>query len=291
MPLMHAAVLGALQGLGEFLPISSSGHLIVVPWLLGWTVQPLAFDVALHLGTLAAVLLAFADDWRRLLTSAIRGTLRGRPFAEPEGRLLGLLALASVPGAVAGLLLEEWADTMFRSPGLVAVDMAIMGAVLLYADHRASTSVVSGRALAARVGARLPAARPAPRGGDAFNVSFRDAMLIGCAQALAIVPGVSRSGATITMALLLGHRREEAARFSFLLATPITLGAALHKVPHLLAGGDPNPVLVGMLTAAIFGFLSIRVLLAYVRARDYRPFAFYRFAFAVLVGAVLLVRA
>lgn len=288
MPLTHAAVLGALQGLGEFLPISSSGHLIVVPWLLGWAVQSLAFDVALHLGTLAAVLLAFADDWRRLLTSALRGTLRGRPFAEPEGRLLGLLALASVPGAVAGLLLEDWADTTFRSPGLVAVDMAIMGAVLLFADHRASTNVVSGRALLARVGGKAPA--PRPRRGDAFSVSFRDAMLIGCAQALAIVPGVSRSGATITMALFLGYRREEAARFSFLLATPITLGAALHKVPHLLAGTDPYPVLVGMFTAAVFGFLSIRVLLAYVRARDYRPFAFYRFAFAVLVGAVLLVR-
>lgn len=289
MPLTHATVLGALQGLGEFLPISSSGHLIVVPWLLGWSMQSLAFDVALHLGTLAAVLLAFADDWRRLVVSALRGTLRGRPFGEPEGRLLGLLAMASVPGAVVGLALEDWADSTFRSPGLVAIDMAIMGAVLLYADHRASRNVVSGRGLAARVGNRS-ASRGVRRGGDAFSVSIRDAMLIGFAQALAIVPGVSRSGATISMGLLLGYRREEAARFSFLLATPITLGAALHKVPHLLAASDPSPVLIGMLTAAVFGFLSIRVLLAYVRTRDYRPFAFYRFAFAAFVGAVLLVR-
>jgi undecaprenyl-diphosphatase len=263
---VQALVLGILQGLGEFLPISSSGHLIVVPWLLRWPPQSLSFDVALHVGTLAAVLYAFAGDWIRLIGGAARGILRGRPFAEPEGRQLGLLALASIPAAVAGVFLDDWAETTFRSPALVACTMAVMGAVLLLADRRAG-------------------------GAEADDVSLRDALLIGTAQALALVPGVSRSGATISMALLLGYRRESAARFSFLLATPITFGAAVMKVPHLLHGGaETRLVLIGMLAAAVVGFLSIRVLLAYVRTRDYRPFVYYRFAFAALVLVVILVR-
>jgi undecaprenyl-diphosphatase len=270
---LQAFVLGLVQGLGEFLPISSSGHLIVVPWLLGWEDHGLAFDVALHLGTLAAVAFAFAGDWWRLGTAGLRGILGGRPFAEPESRMLWLLAAASVPGAVAGLLLDHWAETTFRSPALVGLTMAAMGAVLFLADRRAATgpgSVVVAAAL---------------------EVSARDALLIGLAQALAIVPGVSRSGATISMGLFLGHGREQAARFSFLLALPITFGAAIVKVPKLLRETtDLVPVAIGMATAAVFGFLAIRVLLAYVRTRDYRPFVVYRFAFAILVWAVLLAR-
>jgi undecaprenyl-diphosphatase len=263
----QALVLGVLQGLGEFLPISSSGHLIVAPWLLGWDVQSLSFDVALHVGTLAAVLWAFRGDWITILGRAWHGLRQGRPLAEPEGRLLGMLALASIPAAVAGLLLEDWAETVFRSPALVAVTMAVMGIVLFLADRRAETA------------------------GPSRPVTLRDALLIGCAQALALVPGVSRSGATITMGLFLGYRREEAARFSFLLATPITFGAALLKVPHLFEGDDAvGPVLIGMAAAAVVGFLSIRVLLTYVRTRTYRPFVVYRLAFAAMVGLVLLVR-
>ena len=268
---LQAFVLGLVQGLGEFLPISSSGHLIVVPWLLGWEDHGLAFDVALHLGTLAAVAFAFAGDWWRLGAAGLRGILRGRPFAEPESRMLWLLAAASFPGAVAGLLLDHWAETTFRSPGLVGLTMAVMGVVLFLADRRAAVG---------------------PAGiADAFEVSVRDALLIGLAQALAIVPGVSRSGATISMGLFLGHRREQAARFSFLLALPITFGAAIVKVPRLLRETTGLvPLVIGMATAAVFGFLAIRLLLAYVRTRDYRPFVVYRFAFAILVWAVLLAR-
>jgi undecaprenyl-diphosphatase len=263
---LHAILLGILQGLGEFLPISSSGHLIVVPWLLGWPEHSLAFDVALHVGTLLAVVVAFAGDWWRLALAGIRGLLSGRPFADPEARLLWLLALASVPGAVAGLLLEHWADTVFRAPGLVAGAMAVMGAVLLVADRRAT-----GRE-------------------NALQLTLGHALAIGFAQSLAIIPGVSRSGATISMGLLLGLRREEAARFSFLLATPITLGAALVKGRHMVGSGDGMSVALGIVAAAVVGLLSIRLLLAYVRNRDYRPFAYYRFAFAALVALVLLVR-
>jgi undecaprenyl-diphosphatase len=266
MSLVQAIVLGLVQGLGEFLPISSSGHLIVVPWLLGWEDHGLAFDVALHLGTLGAVVAAFAGDWWRLIASALRGLLRGKPFDEPEARTLWLIALASVPGAVAGLLLDRWAESTFRSPLLVALTMAALGSVLFLADKRAA-------------------------GGTAGAVGLRDAALIGLSQAAAIVPGVSRSGATISMALFLGYAREEAARFSFLLATPITLGAALVKVPKLLHDtGDKGPLLAGLATAAITGFLAIRILLVFVRRHDYRPFVYYRWAFALLILAVALVR-
>jgi len=261
----HAVGLGLLQGLGEFLPISSSGHLIVVPWMLGWPPQSLSFDVALHLGTLAAVVGAFAGDWLRLVSAGLRGLWTRRPFANPDSRLLWLLALATLPGAVAGKLLEDWAETTFRSPGLVAATMATMGVVLMLADRRAG-------------------------GGRAEGMPVRDAVLVGMAQALALVPGVSRSGATISMALFLGYRREEAARFSFLLAAPITFGAALLKVPHLMNGDQAGAALVGMLAAAVAGFASIRFLLDWVRTRDYRIFVGYRFLFAAATLAVLWLR-
>ncbi len=267
MTTLHAIVLGILQGLGEFLPISSSGHLIVVPWLFGWPDSGLSFDVALHLGTLVAVAAAFWRDWLRLLTAFFRALPSGRVLQDRDARLLVYLALATIPGALTGLLLERWAETVFRAPGLVAVMMALLGVVLWIADRRAEH---------------------ATKGED---VSLRDALIIGLAQALAIVPGTSRSGATISAALLLGLRREPAARFSFLLALPITAGAALLKVPHLFrAGGETPQVLAGMAAAAVFGFLAIRFLLSYVRTKNYEPFVIYRFAFAVLVWAVLFLR-
>jgi undecaprenyl-diphosphatase len=267
MTTFQAFVLGVLQGLGEFLPISSSGHLIVAPWLFGWPVQSLSFDVALHLGTLFAVVYAFLGEWLSLARGVVAGVRAGKPFETPEGRLFLQLVLASIPAGVAGLLLEDWADTTFRSPALVASTMAILGVVLWIADRRA---------------------RPSLHGAPLVpQVSMRDALLIGCAQALALVPGVSRSGATISMGLFLGHERPEAARFSFLLATPITFGAALLKVPDLFPTSQPWQIAVGMAASAIVGLASIRILLAYVRTRDYRPFVYYRLAFAVLVFAVL----
>ena len=266
MSTFQAVVLGILQGLGEFLPISSSAHLIVVPWLLGWPEHGLAFDVALHVGTLAAVVYAFAGDWWRIVTSALRGLLHGHPAEAEDGRLFWLLILASIPGAVAGLALGEAAETIFRSPLLIAVTLSVVAAILLVADRRASS------------------------GEERRRVSILDAILIGSAQALAIVPGVSRSGATISMALFLGYRREEAARFSFLLATPIIFGAALTKVPQLLRSPDRGPVLLGMAAAAVVGLAAIRLLLTYVRKKDYRPFVYYRWAFSALIVVVYLVR-
>jgi undecaprenyl-diphosphatase len=268
MTLWQAIVLGIVQGLTEFLPISSSGHLIVVPWLLGWRVQSLAFDVALHIGTLTAVLWAFAGDWIRILGGAWRGVRERRPLATQEGRLLLCLVLACIPAVIVGVLLEDWAETTFRTPALVAVTMAIMGVVLWVADRRAATGT-----------------------GTVGSVSFRDALLIGSAQALALVPGVSRSGSTISMALFLRYKREEAARFSFLLSTPITFAAAAREVPALFKMDAPlGIVLPGIVTAAVVGFAAIRGLLAYVRTRDYVPFVIYRLAFAALIVITLVLR-
>ena len=268
MTVGQAIVLGIVQGLTEFLPISSSGHLIVVPWLLGWQVQSLAFDVALHIGTLTAVLWAFAGDWWRIVTGALRGLREPRPLHTPEARLLLSLALACVPAVIAGLLLQHWAESTFRSPALVAVTMAVMGTVLFLADRRAEHGE-----------------------GTVATVSYRDALLIGAAQALALVPGVSRSGSTISMALFLRYRREEAARFSFLLSTPITFAAAAKEVPALMhSDARLGVVLAGIVAAAVVGFAAIKGLLAYVRTRNYMPFVYYRLALAVLIVVVLVVR-
>ncbi len=265
MTLFQSIVLGILQGLGEFLPISSSGHLIVVPWLLRWPEHSLAFDVALHGGTLAAVLYAFGGDWLWMIGDFFKGLRRAQPFAEPGGRLLGLLALASVPAAIAGALLDDWAETVFRSPLLVAGTMAVLGVILFVADRSAG-------------------------GARADRVSLGHALLIGCAQAFALVPGVSRSGSTISAALFLGYRRDEAARFSFLLATPITLGALLKKLPEVMGAPGWGMALAGMAAAALVGFAAIRFLLAYVRTRDYTPFVVYRLLFAAAVAALWFAR-
>jgi undecaprenyl-diphosphatase len=259
MSIFEDGFLGLLQGLGEFLPISSSAQLILIPWLLGWAEHPLSLDVALHVGTLVAVLVAFAADWVGLLKAGFSGLLRGDPFSGPEGRLLGFLLLASIPGGIAGLLLEKRAETVFRSPLVVASCLAAGGVVLLAAD---------------RLGAGAK-----PLGA----MTAKDALLIGLSQGLAVIPGVSRSGITIAAALALGYPREASARFSFLLATPIILGAAALKVPHLLRSGDPTGILVGMAVSALVGLLAIRFLLGYVRKGTYIPFVVYRFLVALVV--------
>lgn len=267
MNLVEAIILGIVQGAGEFLPISSSGHLIAVPWLLGYEEHSLAFDVALHLGTLVAVAGALLGDWIKMIGRAI-SSLRTHqnPFASEDGRRLGFLAVASIPGAVFGLLLNDLAESAFRSALLVACTMTVMGLVLWLADSRSST----GRGLE--------------------DWTLRDALIMGFAQAAALVPGVSRSGATISAARFLGFERNVAARLSFLMALPVTLGAVILKVPGMLAGGLEPALVVGIVTAAVVGVLSIRVLFAWVRTRSYLPFVIYRFAFSALIVAVWLAR-
>ncbi len=260
--MVQAVVLGLVQGLGEFLPISSSAHLVLVPWLMQWVDPGLTFDIALHVGTLIAVILYFWKDWLGLLSKGLT-----QP-KEREGKLFWYLVLATIPGALIGFLLENIAETIFRNPVLIACMLILLGIILYIVDRKGKKQI------------------------DVEHISFKTSFLIGLSQALAIIPGVSRSGITMTTALALGMTREGAARFSFLLSAPIILGAALVKVPKLIA----NPALIdasfitGMVVACIAGLASIGFLLRYVQTKTFLPFVIYRFALGAVVIAVAVFR-
>lgn len=256
----QAIVLGIVQGLTEFLPVSSSAHLFLLPWLLGWNDPGLAFDVALHLGSLVALLIFYARYWVEMAASLFGG---GDPA---KRRLLGLLIVASIPGGIIGVLLEKQAESMFRTPILTASALALMGIVLWVADVRA------------------------PRNRKIDQLGIVDAVLIGLSQALAIIPGVSRSGATITTGRLLSLEREDAANFSFLMATPIIGGAGLWEARKILHAGIDANLVAGFASSAIFSLIAIAALVNFVRTRSYRPFAWYRIAVALFVIAMVYSR-
>ena len=255
-----AVTLGLVQGLGEFLPISSSAHLILTPWFFGWPDPGLTFDVALHVGTLAAVGVYFWRDWVQLLLAAPRPR-------SANGRLFWLLLLGAIPGGIAGVLLDNLAEQTLRAPLLIAMTLSVMGLVLFAADRWSRSDRTDLRA-----------------------IGVADVALIGIAQALAIVPGVSRSGITIAVARARGIERAAAARFSFLLGTPIIAGAALFKLRHLLEtpAAINGPFLAGIATAAIIGALSIGILLRYLRQAGLGIFVVYRLLLAALVVTTVL---
>ncbi|MFO1520140.1 MAG: undecaprenyl-diphosphate phosphatase [bacterium] len=267
MTLWQAVLLGVVQGLGEFLPISSSAHLVIVPWLGKFEDPGLTFDVALHFGTLLALLFYFLPDWVRLIKAAFSSVLKKRAAYSPDERLFWYLVFASVPGAAIGYLFEKQAESTFRSPLLIALMMTVMGILLLVVDQFSKKRKELGK------------------------VSFLDSFLIGLSQALAIIPGVSRSGVTITAGLGRDLTRTAAARFSFLLATPITAGACLLKAKNFLHTGMNTESLVGVAVSALVGFLSIKYMLAYVQKYSYRVFVIYRFLFALVVVGVYFLRA
>ena len=258
MPIYQAIVLGVVQGLGEFLPISSSAHLILVPWLFGWDDPGLAFDVALHWGTLVAVLVVFWRDWIALIHDGLLGG--------PRRRLFWALVISAVPGAILGKLLNTWAEETLRAPMLIAFTMAVMGLLLYLADRFGKKRLTEEQ------------------------MTYGRAAAIGLAQAAALIPGVSRSGGTITLGLFFGFRREEIARFSFLMSTPIIFGAGVLKLPkmlHEMHSGQSHvsaaALLAGLVAAAVVGTLVIRWLLEYLRTRSYAVFALYRLAVAVAI--------
>ena len=268
MPIHQAIVLGIVQGLAEFLPISSSAHLILVPWVLGWDDPGLAFDVALHWGTLFAVLIVFWRDWVQLISAGLRSLGDRRFLDTPERRLFWGLVVATIPGAIVGKLLGDLAEEKLRSPLLIAVTMSVMGLLLWAADK-------SGR-----------------KEKLAEQMTMGEAAGIGVAQAFALIPGVSRSGSTITLGLAFGYTREAIARFTFLLSTPIIFGAGLLKFPKMLremhSGASPlgwDGLAAGCIASAIVGALVIRWLLAYLRTRTFAVFVIYR----LLVAAGILV--
>ena len=254
-------MLGILQGLAEFLPISSSAHLALAPWVFGWPEPGLAVDVALHVGTLVAVLIYFRDEWMKLIVAALE-IVRTQRVQTVEQRRVLYLIVATIPGAIAGVFLNDYAESTFRSPELIAIALAAMGFVLWIVDRE------------------RPDTRPLE------SIHWADALLIGIAQAAALLPGVSRSGATITAGRALALDRASAATFSFLMSMPIIAAAAIFKVPHLLhSGGASLPLLAGVLASAVSGWLAIAIVMRYVRSHSYGVFAAYR----VVLGAAVLI--
>lgn len=249
---LAALILGLIQGATEFLPVSSSAHLALAHWLFGWNVADnLTFDVALHFGTMVALLAYFWRDWM--------------DFFKRRDRLVGYVLVACIPGALAGAKFEELAETTFRNPLQIASLLALMGLVMGLAEWRGK------------------------RTREVGEMGWADAIIIGLAQALAIMPGVSRAGVTMTTGLFLGLSREAAARFSFLLATPILLGATLYSSRKLVGGGisgDALPLLVGVLAAGLSGWACIHFLLHFLKRHTFYGFVIYRVLLAVAVVAV-----
>ncbi|MBT1070660.1 undecaprenyl-diphosphatase UppP [Pelotalea chapellei] len=264
MNLLHALVLGALQGFTEVLPISSSAHLILVPWLLKWPESGLTFDVALHLGTFIALTLYFRKDIMEMISSFF-DALSSRSLDTPAKRLPFLIIAATVPAAVVGKLFEHKVEEIFRSnPLLIAIFLIVFGIILGITD-------IAGRKV---------------RGLE--EIGTKSALTIGLLQCLALLPGVSRSGITITAGLALGFTRESAARFSFLLSLPIVIGAALLKTIHLAKHGIPAgeflPMMAGIVASAITGYISVAFLLKFVQKRSISPFVWYR----VIAGGIVI---
>lgn len=258
--LFQSFVLGAVQGVTEFLPVSSSAHLILFPWVFGWKDPGLAFDAFLHLGTIVAVFLYFAGDWFRLLKAGLFSIVERKIGFETDRLLFWLLVLGSIPAGLAGLAFSHEAEESFRSPLLIAMTLAGVGFLLYWVDGR------------------YPATRKIE------DMRGKDAMWIGLAQACAIIPGVSRSGSTMTMARFVGLSREAAARYSFLLSLPITLAAGVFKGREVFLHGHgdlPTSVLaMGLVSSLVFGILSIHILIRFLRVADFAMFAWYRILLA-----------
>ena len=263
---LQAIALGIIQGLSEFLPISSSAHLALAPWLFGWEDPGLAFDVALHLGTLIALLWYFRTEWAALVRAAFGIVTTGR-VETPEKRRVVYLIIATIPGAIGGYLLQEQAATAFRSPQLIAIALIAMGVVLWLVDKLVGQARVLG------------------------EMRWIDALLIGLSQVIALIPGVSRSGSTITTGRGLRFDRESAAEFSFLMSMPIIVAAIVVEGPKALAeGGLTNEIMSGIVASAVSGWLAISILMRYVSRHSYGIFAFYRVVLGIGILAVLYAR-
>jgi undecaprenyl-diphosphatase len=284
MLILQAIILGLIQGATEFIPISSSAHLIIVPWLFSWSdpaLTSLSFDVALHLGTLLAVLVYFAPDWVRLIKAGVASLVERKIGGDVDRKLAWLIVIGTIPGGIAGVFAESKIDALFHQPGVpivpvamivMAVIIALLGSLLFFSEKFAAHE----------------------RGLK--DMGLKDAILIGLAQALAVFPGVSRSGSTITTGLALKFERPAAARYSFLLSAPIIAGAGLKslyeviKAIHTIPGPELVLFPIGIFMAAISGFLCIHFLLKYLQRNSTLVFVYYRWILAVLILIVALVR-
>jgi undecaprenyl-diphosphatase len=272
MSILHAIVLGIVQGLTEFLPISSSGHLVIVPWLFGWNdfdtvATAKAFDTALHLGTLVAVLIYLRKDLIVYITHGSQLIFSRKQPATQAGRRAWLLVLSAVPAGIVGAAFEDKITEKLGSPALISVSLIVFGVVLIWADRRATSK---------------------NHLQSVDSLTIRDALVIGAAQVLALNPGTSRSGITITAARLSGYSREAAARLSFLMSVPIISGAVIFKLAKLVSDGIPDgllvPMIVGIVVAGISGWIAMWSMIRLVQTKTFAPYVVYR----CLIGAGVL---
>ena len=271
MPLLQVIVLAVVQGLTEFLPISSTAHLYLTSWLFGWQVEGLDFDIALHIGTLLAVLLYFARDWVQIIAQGFGILMNGDEELKHNHMLLWLLAIGSIPVGIAGMIFKEQAETTWRNPFVIGGMLIAVGVLMYLAEN-------AGR-----------------QQRDLSSINLPDALTIGAAQALAVVPGTSRSGVTISAGLFRNMTRESAARFSFLLSTPAIGAAAAQALHDMYKKGGLHGVLntdflVGVAVSALTGCLVISWFLHYLRRGGLRPFVYYRIVFGIIVLALAFIR-
>jgi undecaprenyl-diphosphatase len=266
--LIQSGILGILQGIGEFLPISSTAHLILVPHFFHWKDPGLAFDVALHFGTLIAVVAFFWRDWITILKLVFQNRVQNSTL--PAGRqelkienygnnFLFIIIIATIPGAITGFFFENKAETIFRHPLVIAVALFLMGLALYMSDRFSKKTLFMG------------------------NIGWRKSIIIGLAQSVAIIPGVSRAGSTMSAALSLGINRKDAAKFSFLLSTPIVFGAAIVKLPEMIHAGINLSIIIGVFFSAVSGYLAIKYLIRFIEKIGYFPFFVYRSLVALIV--------
>ena len=257
--MIKSIILGIVQGIAEFLPISSSAHLILVPYLLNWDAHSMAFDIALHFGTLLAILTVFFREWWNLLMGAVNKVTKGKPSF--ENKMFWYLVIATIPGALLGFLLEDVVENIFRTKiWLIATSLAVMGILIFLGDKWADKHY--------RIETEFK------------HISLKQALIIGLSQALAIIPGFSRSGTTILSARLMGLSKSAATKFTFLLSVPIIAGAAILKVGDLELTIE---TIIGIFVSFIVGLFSIKFLLNYVKKHDFSVFAIYRILFAVII--------
>jgi len=259
MSILQAIVYGIVQGIGEFLPISSTAHLVLVPWLFGWEDPGVVFDVALHLGTAAAVILFFLRDWINLIHAGFT-----KPHSK-DGKLFWLIVVATIPGALFGVILDKYMEN-FRNAALIGVMLIVVGIILYAADRYGKKKV------------------------DIMETGVKRSIIIGIAQVFAVIPGVSRSGITITAGRLMGMTREGIARFTFLISAPIILGDGLYHMKGLLHTSIGIPFFVAMITAGVAGMVSIKFLLELLKTKGFGIFTVYRVVLGIVVIAVFFVR-
>ena len=267
MTIIQSIILGIVQGLTEFLPISSSGHLNLFPWILGWETMPESFDVALHIGTLLAIVIYFWKDWLGLIIGGYNQTIKKKPST--EGKIFWYIVLSTIPAGILSLVLDKIAgkivgDNLDLEMVLIAIALIVLGIVLYLVDERSKTIT------------------------DYEHITFKQSLWIACSQAIAAAfPGTSRSGITMTTARYLGIDRESAAKYSFLLATPITLAAVVFDLKHFVFDAS---FFVGVLTSFAVGFFVIKFLMDYLKKGSFKVFAIYRVVIGLIVIGLYLFR-